>query len=115
MANEVSILRGQSYSREFTFTGSNGMPYNLTGLTVWVRLFKDFADAPIWSFSSVADPSKVIVLVPSSGIVRVTLTPTDTDIDERVYSYLLFATDVLGNVVPLLNPTSFYVREAGLP
>ena len=116
MANEIAVLRGQTYSREYTLTKSDGTPYNLTGVTVWARLFKDFADAPLWSYSSVSHPTKVVVVgSPTAGKVRLDLTPADTDYDERIYAYLLYATDGSGNVVPLVDSTNFYIREAGLP
>lgn len=115
--NEIKIFRGQTYSREFTLVTSDGMPYNLTGLTLWFRLFaKSFEDLPVLEYNSAAHATKIQVVAPATaGKFRLNFSASDTDLPERVYSYLVYLTDGAGGLFDAVGPTDFYVVEGGLP
>lgn len=114
MSNSITILRGQSYVREFTITNSTGSAYNLTGQKVTFQVY--VGATPYTRYNTIDHPTKVFVVgAPTLGVVRVSLAPADTNLDERIYDYVLYAEDGTGKITPLVDPTSFYVVEGGLP
>jgi len=115
MGNDISVLRGQSYSREFTIAKEDGTAFDLTGQTVNFRLFDELPDTPLLSYTSAANPTKVVIVgAATAGKVRIDLAPSDTDRAAAPYVYVLFAVDGAGKKTPFVWPTTFYVSEGGL-
>ena len=114
-ANAIEVLRGQSYSRQFTFTKEDGTAFNLTGQTVYFRLFSPVdPNTHLLDYDSVAEATKVVVVSAAGGVVRVDLAPADTNRTARVYEYSMFALDVAGKKMALVDPEVFVVREGGI-
>lgn len=113
MANEVTVYRGQSYSREFTLT-SGDAPFDLTGYAVYFCLRSTDGDV-LLDLDSGAHPTKVVFVAPlTGGKFRLDLSPADTAQPLGYHEYCVYGTKG-ALLVPLVDLTSFQVLEGRLP
>lgn len=94
---KTNIIKGDDAQLVFTIKNQAGNAIDLTGATAMT--FKAAA-----SLSAAASISKtlgagIVNTTPASGIVTVTLTDSDTDLEAGVYYFELQITDASGNIM----------------
>ncbi len=78
--------RQSSYNFNINFKHNDGTPIDITGWTVWFTVRKKIAKTRVDSDEN-AVISKKYINGGTSGIVPITLTPEDTNIDPSEYLY----------------------------
>lgn len=82
--SKITIVRGDDVTLNLTFTDSNNVAYNLTGVTVFMTVKSKKSDN-----DEIAVISKTITnhTTPASGLTQVNITASETDIAPAMYVY----------------------------
>jgi len=84
MSNDLEIIKGDDTTIDFTFTDENGLPVDLTNVTLFFTAKEDYNDT-----DANAKISKTVAsglhTMPASGLSAVSLSSSDTDIDSGDY------------------------------
>jgi len=83
MANEISIVRGDTSAITITVTDSNGTAYNLTGFEMWCTVKRNKDDPDI----SAILQKQCTIDAPLTGVGVLALTAANTDITPGRYYY----------------------------
>jgi len=84
--NKIEIVRNDTYTFDITFQDSNGDAIDLTGWTIWFTVREEIPATTIVDDTD-ALISKEITDGGASGIVEISLTPIETNIDPKIYYY----------------------------
>lgn len=103
--SELGCFQAEDVTLTITVVDDAGAAVNITDYTFDFRVKARFASEPVIDVSGGA----ISLTDPTAGVLTVTLTATDTDIDPNVYEWELIRTDLNSHAV--LAYGSLYVRR----
>lgn len=94
---EIKVVQGDDLTYTLTVNDADGNAVDLTGASAAVfTVKKNYSDDTAVIEKTLG--AGVVITTPASGVVTVTLSDSDTDIEDGTYMFELQVTDSSGNI-----------------